>query len=154
MVADEGGATLPFSFVTFLIGVDILLNQSKETKMLISKSKNKEFVEGVTKGLLELGAKQIGNGLLVDIYKTFELDTIVGKLNINLSIDNRVIFSVFSRFENVDLAKEKFVCNPYSGKYNVHIGLQPEITVEQYVDIALSAFECTQPMKYSTTSPL
>jgi len=140
--------------VTFLIGVDILLNQSKETKMLISKSKNKEFIEGVTKGLLELGAKQIGNGLLVDTYKTFELDTIVGKLNINLSIDNKVIFSVFSRFENVDLAKEKFDCNPYSGKYNVHIGLQPEITVEQYVDTALSAFECTQSMKYSTTSPL
>ena len=55
------------------------------------------------------------------------------------NIDNKVIFSVFSRFENVDLAKEKFDCNPYSGKYNVHIGLQPEITVEQYVDTALSA---------------
>jgi len=111
--------------------------------MLVSKKKNKEFVDGVCKGLIEIGAKKIKDE--IDVFRTFELDTIVGKLKINVSTDNNCIFTVFSRFENVALAKEKFSCNPYSGKYNVHIGLVREMTVEQYVDIVISHFELTLP---------
>jgi len=82
----------------------------------ITPKQSEAFVKGVCKGLLEIGAKKIKDK--ISTFRTFELDTIVGKLTISVDTDNLHCFTVFSRFENVDKAKEKFDCNPYSGKYN------------------------------------
>lgn len=109
----------------------------------IKKEKNKVFVETVCKGLIELGAKKVKDQ--INNFKTFELDTIVGKLNINIVIDNFACYTVFAKFKDVARAKEKFDCNPYSGKYNVHIGAAPELSGEKAAEIALAAF-------WSTTS--
>lgn len=109
--------------------------------MLISKKKNKEFVDGVTNGLLEIGAKQVENN--ISHFKTFELNTIVGKLTIDVVVENTVMFMVFSRFENVELAKHKFDCNPYSGKYNfMELDSTP---IEKSIELALMHFEATLP---------
>lgn len=118
---------------------------------MIGKKKTKEFIEGVCKGLLELGAKKINED---ENFVALELETIVGRLVINIPMRQMVIFSVFSKFDNVELAKQKFDCNPFSGKYNVHIGLVPKMTTEKYIELALIAFECTQPNECSTTKPL
>ena len=117
----------------------------------INKNKNKAFVDAVCKGLLELGAKKVKDQ--IDSFRTFELDTIVGKLTINVVVDNFACFTVFSRFEDVARAKQKFDCNPFSGKYNVHIGTSREMTGEKAAEIALIAFDCTVPNECSTTSP-
>jgi hypothetical protein len=118
----------------------------------ISKKKNNEFVDAVCKGLLELGANKVKDQ--IDSFRAFELETIVGKLIINVVIDNYACFTVFSRFEDVEKAKQKFTCNPHSGKYNVHIGASGDMTGKKAAEIALIAFDCTIPNECSTTSPL
>lgn len=119
---------------------------------LISNKMSKDFVNGLTNGLLTIGAKIIESKN--DCMKEFELDTVVGKLNISIPVEQSTVFSVFSRFENVERAKEKFDCNPHSGKYNVYIGIVPEMTAEIAVNIVLSIFKCTTQEKcYSTTKP-
>jgi len=117
----------------------------------INKIKNKAFVQAVTKGLLELGAQKVKDQ--IDSLRTFELDTIVGKLTVNVVSENFACFTVFSIFEDVEAAKQKFDCNPFSGKYNVHIGATREMTGEVAAKIALAAFDCTVPTECSTTKP-
>lgn len=50
------------------------------------------------------------------------LNTIYG--NLNLSLDKPEprarVFSVYMKFQDVDRAKEKTDCAPYSGKWNIH----------------------------------
>lgn len=105
--------------------------------MRINKKNNKEFVEGVCQKLLEIGAKKIKDG--TSSFRSFELQTIVGDLLINVPIDNSFCFTIFSRFVDVDLAKQKFDCNAYSGKYNVHIA--PEIPFQNLIESALAPFK-------------
>ena len=109
----------------------------------ITKNQNKAFVEGVCKGLIEIGAKKVDD--YISTFRTFELDTIVGKLTINVSTDSVHCYSVFSRFDDVDKAKEKFDCNPYSGKYNFHRAKSKLFSMEQMIEFALIKFESTLP---------
>jgi hypothetical protein len=50
----------------------------------------------------------------------FDVDTNIGKLSIKLDSEKSVVYSIYSKFENVSKAKELFDCNPFSGKYNLH----------------------------------
>ena len=105
----------------------------------ITKKQSKEFVNGVCKGLLEIGATKVKDK--IDTFRSFELDTIVGKLKINVDTDNVYCFTVFSRFEDVEKAKQKFDCNPYSGKYNFHRSKSDLFSMEQMIEFALMKFE-------------
>ena len=52
---------------------------------------------------------------------------------------------MFERFDKVEKEKQKFDCNPFSGKYNTHIENTPDMTPEKASDICLIAIEVTQP---------
>lgn len=121
---------------------------------LINKKMSQDFVRFLTEGLISLGANRVKDK--IDSLIEFELDTIVGKLSISIPKEQQTIFSVFSRFQDVDKAKQKkFDCNPYSGKYNIFIGLVPEMTAKIASDVVLSAFENTIETKdCSITNPL
>lgn len=106
----------------------------------LTPKKGKIFVDKFTEGIIKLGA--VKTKPYIDSFVSFELKTTVGKLEINLPVEQSVCYTVFSRFENVDKAKVKFDCNPYSGKYNSH--LSPDsLDVEQAVEISLRHFEYT-----------
>ena len=105
--------------------------------MRINKRNNKEFVEGVCQKLLEIGANKVIDE--ISSFKSFKLQTIVGDLLINVPIDNSFCFTIFSRFVDVELASQKFDCNPYSGKYNVHIA--PETPFQNLIESAIAPFK-------------
>ena len=102
------------------------------------------FVDGVTKGLIELGAIIQPVNALMFSSTEFKLNTIVGVLNITLFHSQTFLFTVYSQFENVDKAKDKFNCNPHSGKYNFHRSMD-KLSIEQVIEFALMHFECTLP---------
>lgn len=110
----------------------------------ITKKEAKEFVEGVTKGLLEIGAVIQPKGMGF-AHTEFKLETIVGLLTITLYHEQDVCFTIFSRFEDVDKAKKIFDCNPYSGKYNFLRSKSELFSMEQMIEFALMKFEATQP---------
>lgn len=110
----------------------------------ITKKEAKEFVAGVTKGLLEIGAVIQPKGMGFPNTE-FKLDTIVGLLTITLYHEQDIVYTVFSRFEDVDKAKHKFDCNPYSGKYNFHRSKSELFSMEQMIEFALMKFEATLP---------
>lgn len=85
----------------------------------ISIKKQKVFVSQVTKGLLKIGAVIQKDTLRHDC-TIFKLDTVAGNLDITLRHDQGSLYSVFSIFDNPQVAREKFNCNPNSGKYNFH----------------------------------
>ncbi len=85
----------------------------------ISIKKQKVFVSQVTSGLLEIGAI-IQQNTLRHNCTVFNLDTVAGNLEITLRHEQGSLYSVFSIFDNPKVAKEKFTCNPNSGKYNFH----------------------------------
>ena len=105
----------------------------------ICKSKNKKFVDKVCKGLIEMGANQIKSEF--PTYNIFELETIVGKTVIKVELENVHCYTVFSKFEDVERAKEKFDCNPYTGKYNLHLSNSNHI--DDVIDLALIMFKNT-----------
>lgn len=102
----------------------------------IKKSDSKKFADEVCAGLEQIGAKYIGDCLHL---KKFSLETIVGNLTVSVAQDNEFCYTVFSRFDDIDRAKEKFNCN-ISGKYNFHIG--SEHSVDRAIEFALMQFEC------------
>lgn len=109
----------------------------------ITKKQSKEFNEKFIKGILELGAIKID----LQLYNTstnFELNTVAGRLEIHLPLEQRYCFTVFSCFDEADKAKLKFSCNPYSGKYNYHGTTEP-INVDVLVETALMMFVMTLP---------
>lgn len=111
--------------------------------MNITKAIAKKFVEGVKQGLTDIGATlQTENNFNKDVFE-FKLDTIVGNLDITLRKDQSHLFMVFARFDNVDKARQKFDCNPNSGKYNFSSVFA--FTIEKEIEIALMHFECTLP---------
>jgi len=110
----------------------------------ITKKQAKEFVEGITKGLLEIGAVIQPEGMGFP-NTAFKLDTIAGVLDITLYHKQELVYTVFSKFEDVDRAKQKFDCNPYSGKYNFHRSNSELFSMEQMIEFALMKFEATQP---------
>lgn len=54
-----------------------------------------------------------------DFYR-YSVDTELGELLVRIDEDNVSCYSIFTRFEDVDKAKEHVNCNPYSGKHNFH----------------------------------
>lgn len=63
-----------------------------------------------------------------DKYKIeIQIKTIYGILNCSLYHEKSSSFTMFNRFDNVELAKKHLDCNPYSGKWNFHI---PFVTSE------------------------
>lgn len=106
------------------------------------RNKSQRFVDTLSKGLVELGAKEYRT---IESRKSFHLNTVVGNIDIHISVDNEFCYTMFARFDNVEEAKEKFDCNPHSGKYNTHVGNIPDMTPEKAAEICLIAIEVTQP---------
>lgn len=94
----------------------------------ITKLNADKFVKQVTKYLLKIGAVQQVDEH--ELWHVFELDSIAGLLTIHLPMADRqdVCYTVFSKFSEPDKAKA-FRCNPYSGKYNLHVGIKDFTTV-------------------------
>lgn len=112
----------------------------------ILKAKQKKFVKDVHAGLLELGGKIIANELLTYCTK-FEFDSIVGKLEVTLRHDHDYCYTLFAVFDEPSKAKDKFNCNPHTGKYNIHIA-KDSILVEEAVEQALMHIECALPNNF------
>jgi len=110
----------------------------------ITAKQQEKFVAEVTAGLLEMGAvKQPKNELSFDNTE-FKLETLAGTLLITLYRNQNFLFTVYSRFEDVNKAKDKFNCNPHSGKYNFHRSKDKSLpTMEKVIESALMHFECT-----------
>lgn len=108
----------------------------------ITLKKQKAFVTAVTKGLVEMGAviQPTRTEMLNNTH--FKLGTVAGVLDITLYHSQKFLYTVYSRFERVDLAKDKFNCNPYSGKYNIHSSAKGN-TAKYAIEEALMHFECT-----------
>jgi hypothetical protein len=105
----------------------------------ITLKKQNNFVEAVKKGLLDIGATIVKQ----EFRDTqFVLDTIAGKLNITLYGSQTFLYTVYSRFEDVNRANGKFNCNPNSGKYNIHLSAKGN-TEKYAIEAALMNFECT-----------
>jgi hypothetical protein len=68
----------------------------------------------------------------------------VGELNIRVNEDSQYCFTVFCRFEDVERAKQKFNCNPYSGKYNLHQSTEG-LTVDEAVEYVVIHLKDTLP---------
>jgi len=75
----------------------------------------------------------------------YTLDTVAGELEIRVDEDSQHCFTMFCKFKDVERAKNKFDCNPYSGKYNVHIGAVKEITVDKAIEICTIHLERALP---------
>jgi len=119
----------------------------KIAKDNITLKQQEKFVAGIIKGLTEMGAvKQPTNSHMFNNTQ-FKLETIAGNLDITLYHSQKFMFTVYSKFENVDKAKDKFNCNPYSGKYNFHRSKSKLLSMEQMIELALMHFECTQSKK-------
>lgn len=86
-----------------------------------TKKQQQAFYEDALEYIVLNGAKNTYKGAMCTQYK---IDTIAGELNISLEEPGQSsIYSIFCRFENVELAKELITdgkLNPYSGKYNFH----------------------------------
>jgi len=109
----------------------------------ITLKKQNNFVSEVRNGLLKMGAEiSKGNENISFDNTQFILDTVVGKLNITLYNSQTFLYTVYAKFENVEDAKEKFNCNPHSGKYNIHLSAKGN-TEKYAIEDALSHFECT-----------
>jgi hypothetical protein len=109
----------------------------------ITKKQSQIFVDKLCAKLIEVGAKKVKD--TISTFRKFELETIVGKLTISVDTDNIYCYTMFSRFEDIARAKVKFTCNPYSGKYNTHVGKSDGMTPEKAVEICMIAIECTLP---------
>jgi len=114
----------------------------------ITAKQQDKFVAGVTEGLLEMGAvKQPKNELSFNNTE-FKLETLAGTLIITLYHSQKFLFTVYSRFEDPTKSKDKFNCNPHSGKYNFHMSVQRGVrTLDNVIELAMIHFECTMDVK-------
>ncbi len=104
----------------------------------ITKNQSESFITGIKDSLILLGATPTTNG---SYHIPLELNTIVGNLLINIDIEHKHCYTVYTRFEDVEQAKVKFDCNPYSGKWNFHIVVNTPL---EAIEQILSAIEQTQ----------
>jgi len=109
----------------------------------ITKKQQDEFVAGVTKGLVDMGAVIQPTDERMLSNTQFKLKTIAGNLLITLYHHQKFLFTVYSRFEEPEKAKGKFYCNPHSGKYNFN--KVNNCSMKQVIEFALMHFECTLP---------
>lgn len=86
----------------------------------ITKKEMKEFIKEATQILSECDVEK-GNSEYYSQENTFSINSdYLGKLSIKIDGDSSYCYTIFARFENVDIAKKHFNCNPYSGKHNCH----------------------------------
>jgi hypothetical protein len=107
----------------------------------ITQKQSQAFVDKLCKALIEVGAKKVKDR--IDSHKDFELETNVGNLEIHVDTDNVHCYTMFARFDDVEKAKDKFPCNPHSGKYNTHVGKTAGITPDKAVEICMIAINIT-----------
>jgi hypothetical protein len=112
-----------------------------KAKYNITKKQQDEFVAGVTKGLVDMGAVIQPTDERMFSNTQFKLETTAGTLLITLYHRQEFLFTVYSRFEDPNKSKGKFICNPYSGKYNFN--KVNNCPMEQIIEFALMHFECT-----------
>ena len=112
---------------------------------MATKKQSKEFVDKLTQAVLELGAIKVEDKMFPN---KFQIETIVGAMSINIDADSKHCFTVFCKFEEVDKAKLKFDCNPFSGKFNSHIGAANGLTVDKAVELSLIHIERTLPQSH------
>lgn len=110
----------------------------------ITKKAQDKFVEGVSKGLIDMGAETLPKDEREFDNRKFVLNTVSGKLKIIIYTTQRFLFTVYAAFENVEDAKEKFNCNPHSGKYNIHSEYRNG-NFNEPIAQTLAHFECTLP---------
>ena len=114
---------------------------------MANKAQSKEFFDKVTEAIVKLGAVSTGN----EFGYQWVLETIAGKLDVKVDPDSKHCFSVFTKFQDVEAAKQKFDCNPFSGKFNMMVGAgnvgkeAPMFTVDMAVEAAMIHLERTQP---------
>ena len=83
----------------------------------ISYKKANEFREAVLELLTKFGAEKS------ELYQYKIKTENLGDLYISLHDDSlSYCYSIFTRFEDVDKAKQYVDCNPFSGKFNFHSG--------------------------------
>jgi hypothetical protein len=83
----------------------------------ITKKQGAKFVEGAKRILSFIPNKQ------VDCYEgssKYEVETQYGLLTITIPDEQSYCYTIFQRFDDVEKAKTRFACNPYSGKFNIH----------------------------------
>jgi hypothetical protein len=56
-----------------------------------------------------------------DSIKCYTILTKYGNMSISYYSKKSIIYNVFCKFEDVELAKKHLDCNPFSGKWNLHI---------------------------------
>ena len=86
------------------------------------KKNSKKNQEKFTKEAIKIFHDKVKNAEL-DKYipNAYNIKSKYGDLYIRIDDKHNYCYSIFTKFDNPDLAKEKFDCNPYSGKYNFHI---------------------------------
>jgi len=83
------------------------------------KTKRIKIFNKIILDFLNKNCKKIDS--LYGNYSDYSLKTKYGKLTIITPSDlHSSVYTVFTRFEDVDRAKEHTSCNPYSGKWNFH----------------------------------
>lgn len=86
--------------------------------MKIIKKDQKKFFDHMSKFFIANGAKRIESN--IENKNSFEVNTLYGLLTVNIYNECSLLFSILSKFNDVDRAKACTNCNPYSGKYNFH----------------------------------
>lgn len=63
-------------------------------------------------------------GAIDSNFYRYEIDTTIGKLNLSIHESDEYGFNIYTRFDDVDKAKQYYNCNPHSGKYNLHASIK------------------------------
>ena len=104
----------------------------------ITAKQSKEFVEKTIAMIIELGAEKVDN------HYPYKLNTIAGGLKIKVDEDNNYCYSVYTKFENPELSKDKIAfVNKYSGKWNFHISGIKEVDI--VIDVIREQMETILP---------
>ena len=95
----------------------------------IGKVRQAKFVKNITTFLNSVGAVKVNSR--ADYYLSYEINTKAGKLSINIDTSYSIIFSIFTRFEEVEKAKQilgnSTRLNSYCGKWNFHYNSEDTI---------------------------
>jgi len=110
----------------------------------ITKKDQEKFVNELSNHLIKMGAVKQPTNELSFANNEFKLETSAGTLTITIYHHQKFLFSAYGRFDDVARAKNKFNCNPFSGKYNFHMNkIRGKRTVSDVVELAVEHFKCT-----------
>ncbi len=100
----------------------------------VSKKNSAEFTKHLSEGLIKLGAIKTNDKMY-----NHEVDTIVGKLFMDVKDEHDVCYTLFARFDEPEKAKKHFLSNPNTGKYNWF--LSANVSGKEAAAMALSHIE-------------